>query len=515
MRVAACATPRARYDDRMQLGELAAEVGADIECEDHVVDIRRVVHDSRQAGPGDLFVAVRGLNVDGHDYAAAAAAQGAAVALERAVELPSDTPCLRLSDTRAGLAELGAALHGRPARQLTMVGVTGTSGKTTTTHLIAETVERAGRPAGFLSTVSARAGGHSHDNPSGRTTMSSPEVQEWLARIVRGGAHTAVVEATSHGLDQGRVDACQFDVAAFTNIGSDHLDYHVTRERYVRAKARLLELCAAAADKGLPKTAVLNRDDRSYVELARYPIARRMAYGIDTAADVRASDLRRRDSGGTDFVLHTPVGSASVSLHLPGRFNVYNALCAAACCVALGLRAEDVAAGLTCFRGVRGRLEPVDAGQPFQVLVDFASTAHELSTVLPQLREIVPNRLIVVVGPTGRSDHDRPRMGRAVADCADFFVITTDDPVGEDPADLARQMESGAAGRVRGVDYDVVLDRAAAIRRALLAARQGDTVVLAGKGHERTMLLADGPVPWDEHGAAREALTALGLSREV
>lgn len=460
-------------------------------------------------------MAVRGLHVDGHDYAAAAAAQGAAVALERPVDLPAETACLRVSDTRIGLAELAATLHGRPARRLAMVGVTGTSGKTTTTHLIAHTLETSGRPAGFLSTVSVKAGGHSQANPSGRTTMESSEVQEWLARIAKGGARTAIVEATSHALDQGRVAACEFDLAAVTNVGSDHLDYHGTRERYVRAKARLLELCAEGADKGLPKTAVLNRDDDgSYADLARYPIARRLTYGIDREADVRAVDLTALDGWGTSFRLRAPDGSATVPLRLLGRFNVYNALCAAACCLALGLSVEEVAAGLSSFQGVRGRLEPVDLGQPFHLLVDFASTAHELSTVLPQLREIVTKRLIVVVGPTGRSDHDRPRMGRAVAEHTDYFVITSDDPVAEDPAELAGEMEAGAVGRVRGVDYDVVLDRGMAIRRALLEARPGDTVVLAGKGHERTMLLADGPVPWDEHGEAAAALRALGLSRD-
>jgi UDP-N-acetylmuramoyl-L-alanyl-D-glutamate--2,6-diaminopimelate ligase len=497
----------------VRLAELAAAVGGRVEGGD-AVDIRRVVYDSREAGPGDLFVAVRGTHVDGHDFAAKAAAQGAVVAVERPVELPPPSLCLHLDDTRTGLAELAAELHGRPARHLAMVGVTGTSGKTTTTHLIGHTLERAHCPTGFLSTVSVRAGGQSLDNPSGRTTMASPEVQEWLARMVEGGARAAVVEATSHALDQRRVAACEFDVAAVTNVGSDHLDYHGTRERYVRAKARLFELCAAAAEKGLPKTAVLNRDDGSHAELGRYASTRRLTYGIEREADVRAVDVTPLEDGGTGFGLCTGAGVAPVSLHLPGRFNVSNALCAAACCLALGLSVPDVAAGLTSFRGVRGRLEAVHAGQPFQVLVDFASTAHELSTVLPQLRGMVAGRLIVVVGPTGRSDHDRPRMGRAVAEHSDFFVITTDDPVAEDPSELARQMESGAGGRVRGLDYEVVLDRRAAIRRALSEARAGDTVVLAGKGHERTLLLEDGPVPWDDHGEALAALRALGLSRE-
>jgi UDP-N-acetylmuramoyl-L-alanyl-D-glutamate--2,6-diaminopimelate ligase len=392
------------------------------------------------------------------------------------------------------------------------VGITGTEGKTTTTHIAAHVLEHAGLPAGYLSTVAHSAGGEGQSNRSGMTTMQAPEVQEWLTRMAAGGARAAVVEATSHALDQDRVGACEFDVAAFTNVFSDHLDYHGTLEAYREAKARLIDLCAAAYAKGVEKTAVLNRDDASYEHLVARPIPRRLSYGIDSAADVRATDLDDAGDGCLRFRLHAGGASAPVRLRIAGRFNVSNALCAAASGLALGLTLDQVAVGLSDFAGVRGRLEPLDLGQPFAVYVDFADSPLSLSNMLAALRPPNGRRLMVVFGATGRSDHGRAAMGRAAGDLADFFVITTDDPVAEDPADLARQVEAGIVGRERGRDFEVVLDRRAAIRRAFEAAAPGDVVVLAGKGHEQTMMLADGPIPWDDRSEAEAALRSLGYA---
>src|SRR5215472_7376760 len=258
----------------MRISELAREVAGSAVGGGPDAQVVRVVNDSRQAGPGGLFVAVRGRRVDGHEFAAAAARSGAAVAIEDDVELPPGAAWLRVPNARACLPELAAAVHGRPARRLLVIGVTGTEGKTTTTHMAAHVLERSGVPAGYLSTVAHRAGGPDRPNASGMTTMQAPQVQEWLARMVSDGARAAVVEATSHALDQDRVGACEFDVAAFTNVFSDHLDYHGSLEAYRQAKARLIDLCAAASDKGVPKTAVLNRDDASYEALSARPIAR-------------------------------------------------------------------------------------------------------------------------------------------------------------------------------------------------------------------------------------------------
>jgi UDP-N-acetylmuramoyl-L-alanyl-D-glutamate--2,6-diaminopimelate ligase len=435
------------------------------------------------------------------------------VALEHSVALPPETPALRVADTRLGLGELAAELHGRPGRRLCLVGVTGTAGKSTTTHLTAAALEAAGLPSGHLSSVSLRAAGTEVDNDSGQTTLEAPDVQGWLARIAGGGAAAAVVEVSSHALEQGRVAACDFDVAAFTNVGSDHLEYHGSREAYLRAKARLIELCAAGAAKGVAKTAVLNRDDVSCDELSGYAIERRLTYGIERRADVRAEGLRRV-GGGTVFRLTVCGAGIEVRLRLPSRFNVANALCAVACGVALGLPLDGLAEGLDAFPGLRGRLEPVDLGQPFTLYVDFAHSAIGLASVLAELRRATSGRLLVVFGASARSGgHDPAGMGRAAATYADHFVITTDDPVDADPADLARQVETGIAGKRRpDHDYEVELDRRAAIRRALGLARPGDVVLLAGKGHERTMVMASETVPWDERAEAETCLRALGLA---
>jgi UDP-N-acetylmuramoyl-L-alanyl-D-glutamate--2,6-diaminopimelate ligase len=485
---------------QMRLGDLAASVtGAVVEA-GAGAGVRAVVNDSRLAGPGDLFVAVRGLRADGHDFAAAAAGRGAAVALERPMPLPAGTPWLRLADTRAGLAELAAELHGRPARRLRVVGVTGTAGKSTTAHLAAGALEAAGLPAGYLSSVALRAGGAPVDNESGQTTLEPPQVQAWLARMVAEGARAAVLEVSSHALDQGRVAACDFAVAAFTNVGQDHLEYHGSREAYLRAKARLIELCGG--------TAVLNRDDASHEALAAYPVRRRLTYSIDGPADVRAAAIRP-DGGGVAFELLAGEARAEVRLRLAGRFNVANALCAAACGLALDLPLDRIAEGLCAFPGLRGRLERVDLGQPFAVYVDFAHTAVGLASVLSELRRSEPRRLLVVFGASSRSGgHDPAGMGRAAAALADLVVITTDDPVDVDPAELAREVAAGAAA----VEHEVELDRRAAIRRALALARPGDVVLLAGKGHERTLALAAGPVPWDERAEAEAGLRVLGLA---
>ena len=490
----------------MRLHDLAAAVPGARVVAGPEFEVSSVTADSRQAGPGTLFVAVPGMTVDGHLFAAAAARAGAAVAAMRTVELPAGTPLVELPDTRSGVAWLAAAFHGFPARRLGLAGVTGTDGKTTVTHLAASVLESSGRPCGRLSTVSLAAGGEELPNLSGQTTMEAPDVQAWLARMVAGGATHAVLEVTSHALVQHRVDAIDFDVAAYTNVGRDHLDYHRTWEEYLAAKASLIELCGRSEAKGIPKTAVLNLDDRSHEPLSKLPIARRWSYSLEAPADIRAEDM---DLGGRDstFRLVTPEGSAAVRLPMAARFNVANALCAAGICLALGLPVEEIAAGLTAFPGLSGRLERVDLGQPFEVVIDFAHSAGALATALRELRPQVRGRLLLAFGSTGRADHDRPGMGRAAAEGADWFVITTDDPVQEDPAEIARQVAEGAAG----AEFEIVPDRREAIRRVLAAARSGDVVLLAGKGHERTMITAAGKEPWDERAEAEAALRELGF----
>jgi UDP-N-acetylmuramoyl-L-alanyl-D-glutamate--2,6-diaminopimelate ligase len=472
-------------------------------------EVTGVTADSRQAAPGRLFIAVPGLTVDGHEFAARAAAAGAAVAVMRELELAPGTPVLRVADTRTAAAEIAAEFHGRPGRRLAVAGVTGTDGKTTVTHLTAWVLQSAGRRSGSLSTVGLRAGTDEQPNLSGQTTMDATEVQAWLARMVADGVTHAVLEVTSHGLVQHRADACEFDVAAYTNVGYDHLDYHASWDDYLEAKARLLELCAGAVPKGIPKTAVLNRDDRSYERLRERPIERRWSYSMAAAGEITASEVELGPVS-SRFTLNIAGESHAVELPMPARFNVSNALCAAGIGFAFGLTPAEIAAGLSSFPGVAGRLERVDLGQPFAVVIDFAHAAGALANTLAELRPHVVGRLLLVFGSTGRADHDRPGMGRAAAEGADWFVITSDDPVREDPAEIAREVAGGATGRREGADYEVVIDRRAAIRLALSRARPGDVVLLAGKGHERAMITAAGKEPWDERAEAEAALRELG-----
>jgi UDP-N-acetylmuramoyl-L-alanyl-D-glutamate--2,6-diaminopimelate ligase len=496
----------------VKLFELAARVpGAEVESSPEA-DVCEVVQDSRRAGHGDLFVAVRGERADGHDFACQAARQGSAVALERPVPLPPDVPVLRLANSRWALGLLAAELNNRPARQLLVAGVTGTDGKTTVTHMAAHVLSASGVPAGFLSTVAFDRGTGIEDNLTGLTTLGAPEVQAALAGMVAAGKRAAVIETTSHALTQGRVSACEFDVAAFTNVGHDHLDYHRGWEEYVEAKGKLVDLCRGGWSKGVPKTALLNLDDASYDRLRHRPIERSWTYSLAGEAQVRALDLRAGPDSAR-FRLAVAGEHAAVRLRTPARFNVANALCAAGICLALGLPLNAVAEGLSGFPGVPGRLEQVELGQPFRVYVDFAHAAGSLANTLAELQAVTPGRLFAVFGSTPRTDHDRPGMGRAAAEGADWFVITTDDPVDEDPAISARDVEEGAlsAGLRSGVDYEVVLDRRAAIRQAIGLARAGDAVLLAGKGHERWMLMEGRrKVPWDDRVEAAAALSELG-----
>lgn len=490
----------------MRLHELVRGVPGAILEGNGDVEITGIAYDSRGVKPGDLFVAVEGLHVDGHVFINDAIKRGApALAVQRTVKVPPEVPIIRMQSTRTGLAEVAAEFYGRPSRRLKLAGITGTDGKTTTTHMAEHVLQASGVVAGAMSTVSFKVSGREVDNLSGQTTTEAPEVQAWLARMVEANAACAVIETTSHALVQERVRACDFDVAAFTNVGRDHLDYHATWEDYLEAKARLIDLAANASDKGIEKTALLNRDDPSYEWLARRPISRRWTYGLTTASDLHPLELNVSESG-SRFRMKTPLGETEVVLNVPARFNIYNALCAAGVCLALGVPAEDIGQGLAGFEGVRGRLEPVDLGQDFRVYIDFAHSAGALASALAELRPFTRARLIVVFGSTARSDHDRPGMGRAAAELSDFFVITTDDPMSEDPVEIAREVQSGAEGKAAGKDYEIVIDRRAAIRRAIEIARPGDCVLLAGKGHEHTMQTASGAEPWDERAEAEAAI---------
>lgn len=480
------------------------------------VEVRGIAHDSRRVTPGDLFVALPGLRVDGAAFAGEAFARGAVavVAQEDAYVAATGGPVVRVPDARAALSALAAAWHGFPAERLVTLGVTGTDGKTTTCYLLAQVLERLG-PSGLFTTVAYKIGPRWEKNPTRLTTPEAPDVQALLRRMADAGVRYAVLESSSHGLALKKLDHCAFDVAVFTNLSPDHLDFHGTMEAYCDAKARLFGLLAAAAEKGLPKTAVVNADDPAGAYMAaRAEGARVLRYGFAEAADVRVLACEERAEG-TLLRVATPAGPFETRLLLPGRFNVANALAAAGAALACGLAPTEIGVALAEARGAPGRLQRIEAGQPFTVIVDYAHTGAALERVLAALRPLTGGRVVVVFGCAGeRGRERRAGMAAATAAGADYAVLTSEDPRSEDPeaiiADIARELE--ARGWREGRQFEREPDRRAAIARAFALARPGDLVLLAGKGHETTIETAAGDIPWDEAAVARELLGTGGTA---
>jgi len=471
-----------------------------------------ISYDSRRAAPGDLFVAVPGFHTDGRRFIPDALGRGAvAVVAEEGAggTAPQDLGSLiTVPSARAALARLAAAFYGYPALKLRVVGVTGTDGKTTTSHLISAVLEKGGYRTGIIGTVYLKVGDRLLPNPYHQTTPEAPEIQRALAEMVEAGADYAIIETTSHGLALNRVDQCHYDAAVFTNLTSDHMDFHTSREDYLAQKARLFASLGEAAGKGIPKASILNADDPASDYLARLSPVRSLTYGIEAQAEVRAQGLSAA-GWGTTFTLSTNRGETQVRLPLIGRFNVYNALAAAALGLSQGLELACIVEALEGFTGVSGRMERVDAGQEFTVMVDFAHTAGALEKALEALRPHCRGRLILVFGCPGERDRTkRPRMGEVAARLADLTILTTDEPRSEDPSDIIREIEAGvkASSRREGRDYLVLPDRREALAEALGRARTGDVVLLAGKGHEDCIIYADRRIPWSDKQVALELL---------
>ncbi len=481
--------------------------------------VQAVCYDSRRVAPGALFVAIPGFETDGHRYLRDAVQQGAAALLVQAdrraqweaLADETDVAIVSVPDTRRALAQAAAAFYGEPARKLGVIGVTGTDGKTTTVHLIAHLLESTGRPAGFMSSVAFRSGGEAALNDSHMTTLEAPEVQAQLAAMVEAGRRYAVIEASSHGLALHRVDECAFDVAVFTTLSRDHLDFHRTLEEYRRAKGRLFRMLDESPGKDVPKAAVLNVDDPASAYFRSLTTAPVITYAGDGPADVRADAIEVQGLT-SSFRLVTPSGSAEASVKLAGRYNVSNCLAAAAVGLSQGLSLDEIVRGLATFPGVPGRLESIEAGQPFRVVVDIASTPEALRQVLEVLRPVTDGRLWAVFGCAGERDvARRDGMGRVAGKLADFTVLANEDPRREDPDAIIEAIAAGLrqAGCREEHDFVRVPDRREALRYAFERAQAGDTVLLAGKGTEQSIIIGSEHVPWDEARAARELLEEL------
>ncbi len=475
--------------------------------------VSSITCDSRSAEPGSLFVAIPGVDRDGHQYIPDALRRGAAAVVGQrpASEVPGigELPYLQVRDSREALAWLSAAWHGFPARQMGVVGVTGTDGKTTTVRLIASILQAAGHAVGWISTVDARIGDGLVDTGFHTTTPDAPDVQRLLSQMVAAGTRYAVVEATSHGLAQHRVTACEFDVAVVTNVTREHLDYHHTFEEYRAAKGLLFEGLGGSYRKAsTPKGAVLNADDPSYEYLREHASAPCLTYGVDQPAEVSATALRLAP-GGIEFQVEAPSGTFSVSSPLPGRFNVYNVLAAITACLTQGVAPQAMVEGIRSVTGVAGRMERIDMGQDYTVLIDFAHTPNALENALRTVRQLTRGKVLVVFGCAGLRDPTKRRpMGEVAARLADYSFLTAEDPRTEDVNTIIAEIADGcrAVGGQEGRDYWRVADRQEAINQAISMARTGDLVIVTGKGHEQSMCFGTTEYPWSDHEAARYAL---------
>lgn len=474
----------------MLLSALAERIGGRLLGDD--VDVTDVTHDSRTAGNGALFVAVRGFERDGHDFVGAAAAGGAAAA---AVESALDVEISQLvvADTREALGPLASAVHGDPSRRIAVVGVTGTNGKTTVTHLVESIVEAAGATPGVVGTVGARVAGTVVAVP--RTTPEASDLQRLLADMVTAGVDVAAIEVSSHALALERAGGTHFAVAGFTNLMQDHLDFHGDMDDYFAAKRRLF-------DPALVDHAVISVDTGAGRTLAETVEVSTTTTSVGGNADLDAVDVVTTLDGST-FTVVTPDGTYPASIPLPGVFNVENAMVAVGITRHLGIGPDATAAGLGSVGEIPGRFEPVRAGQPFGVVVDYAHTPDAIAAVVSSGRALVEGKLIAVVGAGGDRDRDkRPAMGAAAA-VADLAVITTDNPRSEDPATI---IEEVVAGIPAGAEVITEPDRRAAIRAALGRAGANDLVLILGKGHEPGQEVGDTVLPFDDRIVAREEL---------
>ena len=492
------------------------------------VEVKGITEDSRAVQPGTIFVAVSGEHVDGHDFVERAATAGTSVAIVEQPLPDVGLPQLVVERSQAALATAAAWWFGDPSHELGVVGITGTDGKTTTSFLAVAALEAAGLSSGLVGTVDTKIGRTREANPEHATTPGAPALQRALRAMVAAGSRAAVVETTSHGLAAERVRGIAYDVAVLTNLTHEHLDFHGSWEAYRDAKLSLFERLAVSPRNPVkaspaptwPKRAVVNADDPSvglFIGVAQEAGAGVMTYGTDATADVRATHSEE-DGRRLRIAYDAPSGSANLELRLAGRFNVHNALAVVALGDALRLDPAAVRAGLESVEGVPGRMERIDAGQPFGVVIDYAHSPASLQAVLDILAPVAAARgggLIVVFGSAGERDTDkRSMMGRIAAERTRLVVVTDEDPRGEDREAILDDIARGAeqVGANRGHDLLLIADRPAAIEAAFERARPGDVVLLAGKGHEHSIIGLDGPVAYDERTTALDALARLGFA---
>ncbi|WP_138751921.1 UDP-N-acetylmuramoyl-L-alanyl-D-glutamate--2,6-diaminopimelate ligase [Paenibacillus sinopodophylli] len=465
--------------------------------------------DSRSITAGQLFICLRGHTVDGHAYAPQAVAAGAAaLVVDRVLNL--QVPQVVVRDGRLAMAVIANHFYGYPSDKLKLIGVTGTNGKTTTTYLIEQILNDHNLATGVIGTIERRYAGKSY--PMTSTTPQTLQLQRYLSDMLSAGTKYCAIEVSSHALEQGRVKGCRFRTAVFTNLTQDHLDYHETMDRYAAVKGLFFSrLGNVYSSQASGRTyAVLNADDAVANEYTELTAAEVVTYGIDKAADVRASNIRITAKG-TTFRVQTFRGEADVTLQMAGKFNVYNALAAISAVLIEGVELSAITASLSAIPGVPGRVEAVNAGQDFAVIVDYAHTPDGLENVLRAIEQFAEKRIICVFGCGGDRDRTkRPLMGNIAMKYADYAIITSDNPRTEKPERILMDIESGLiSSRVDPSVYEIIADRRGAIQKAVEMASPGDVVLIAGKGHETYQDINGVKHPFDDRIAAKEAIRGI------
>lgn len=463
-------------------------------------EIQDIVQDNRKVTPGSLFICIQGLTVDGHRFAEDAANKGA-VAILSEKPLDVDVPVIIVPDTKRAMAILADSFYGQPTKKMKLIGITGTNGKTTTSHLVEQILRDAGEKTGLIGTMYMKIGNNTLETKN--TTPDSLTLQSTFKQMLDEGVSSAVMEVSSHALDQGRVFGCDYDVAVFTNITQDHLDYHHTMEAYLRAKSLLFAQLGNAYNHEHPKFAVLNIDDSGSKQIQKETAAHIVTYGIDNqTAQFRAKDIDM-NAKGTVFTLVSPAGERRVHLQLIGKFSIYNILAAISVGYVLNIPLDSILQSVENVKGVPGRFELVQAGQQFPIVVDYAHTPDSLENVLKTVQQFAKKRIFVVVGCGGDRDRTkRPIMAQIACQYGTDPIFTSDNPRSEDPEAIIKEMEAG----VKGLQYVTFVDRKEAIKYAIQHASEGDVVLIAGKGHETYQIIGNKINDFDDRKVASEAV---------
>jgi len=482
------------------------------------VNIVEICVDSRSVKTGDLFVAIKGVDVDGHKFIGKAIENGAvAIVLEDEAFMAKDetVTIINVENSRKALAHLAAAFYGFPARKLIVIGVTGTDGKTTTSTLIHHILNEAGHKTGLITSINAVIGDRILETGFHTTTPDALSIQNYLNEMVRAGCEYAVIETSSHGLAQYRVEACEYDVAVLTNITSEHLDFHKSQEEYKRAKAHLFELLSISyKKKNVPKISILNKDDPNYKDFKSYSGDRHFSYGLNKNADFWADDISHENAI-LSFFVHSPRGKFKIESPLLGKFNVYNILAACAVAYSQQIPINVFVEAIKTINSIRGRMELITHEKgDFRVIIDFAHTAYALEQALKTARTFTTGEIHVVFGSAGLRDIKKRReMGIVAGKFADKIYITAEDPRTEDVNVIIDEIAQGCLeqDRTEGQDFFRIPDRTQAIENALLKAEKGDTVLCCGKAHETTMCYGKEEQSWSEYNAVHKGLKKRGI----